>query len=182
MTYDDEFWTIYAKKDNPANIQLANFFRDLAVSLRSRSILEVGCSYGNDLSSFLENFQVYGVDLNEFSLEKARKIYSNFVFKKSNATNLPFENSSIDFVFTHKLFNYLDEEEIEPSMTEILRVSKKYVLNCEIFGDVSDTKEGVKKINMQQRWKKFPVRIVSNVEFHEDIDPEKSRFTLIRKL
>ena len=81
--YDGEFWTLYAKRNTLINTQLANFLKDLAISLRSKSILEVGCSSGNDLSSFLDDFQVFGVDLNDYALEKARKIYPNFDFSGS---------------------------------------------------------------------------------------------------
>ena len=35
---------------------------------------------------------------------------------------------------------------------------------------------------MQKRWLDYKVKIVSNVDMHEEIDPDKSRFTLLRKL
>jgi Fe-S-cluster formation regulator IscX/YfhJ len=35
---------------------------------------------------------------------------------------------------------------------------------------------------MQKRWSGYKVKIVSNVDMHEEIDPDKSRFTLLRKL
>ena len=35
---------------------------------------------------------------------------------------------------------------------------------------------------MLKRWINYKVKIVSNVDMHEDIEPEKVRFTLLRKL
>ena len=34
---------------------------------------------------------------------------------------------------------------------------------------------------MYKRWLEYKVKIISNVEMHEEIDPEKTKFTLIKK-
>ena len=39
-----------------------------------------------------------------------------------------------------------------------------------------------KSRNMQKRWLNYKVKFVSNVDMHEDIEPDKSRFTLLKKL
>jgi Fe-S-cluster formation regulator IscX/YfhJ len=36
--------------------------------------------------------------------------------------------------------------------------------------------------NMLKRWSDFKVKIISHVDMHEEIDPKKSRFTLVRKI
>jgi hypothetical protein len=35
---------------------------------------------------------------------------------------------------------------------------------------------------MLKRWLDYKVRIVSDVDMHEDIEPEKKRFVLLKKL
>ena len=63
------------------------------------------------------------------------------------------------------------------------RVARKYIMNCEKFEETEKwIDENHKFCNMYKRWKDYKVKIVSNVDMHEDIDPDKSRFTLLRKL
>ena len=63
------------------------------------------------------------------------------------------------------------------------RVAKKYIMNCERYEE-SESKidENRKFRNMKNRWMNYKVKIVSNVDMHEEIDPDKTRFTLLKKL
>ncbi len=187
MDYDTEFWNKYTDENKSNyNEEFAKFIRDLAVSLRTTSVLDVGCNVGNDLREFPENFEVYGVDLNEYALDFARKKLPTFKFKNGSITDLPFGDSSIDFVFTHNVINYIPEQEMNKAIQELYRVSKKYILNCELFDEneniTSDTSVVSCKRNVHKRWLNFKVKIISNVDMHEDIEPKKPRFTLVRKI
>ena len=98
-------------------------------------------------------------------------------------TKLPFEDSSVDFVFTHKLLNYLDDDTLDNGVSEMFRVAKKCIVNCELFGESEEMiNDEMKFRNMQKRWLNYKVKVVSNVNMHEDIEPEQVRFTLLRKL
>jgi len=56
-------------------------------------------------------------------------------------------------------------------------------MNCEKFEETEKKiDENHKFRNVYKRWLNYNVRIVSNVDMHEDIDPDKSRFTLLKKL
>ena len=186
MEYDSNYWSSYTSKNNFCNEELAKFIRDLVTSLKVKSVLEVGCNTGNELKAFSETFDVHGVDANEGSLEKARKNLPSVEFKKSFITKLPYDDASIDFVFTHKVLNFIADEEIPIAMNELYRVSKKYILNLELFkeseGVINDNDIFSWYRNMYKRWLDFSVKIISNVEMHEDIDPEKTRFVLVRKI
>ena len=104
-------------------------------------------------------------------------------FKKGNITDLPFEDSSIDFVFTHGLLNYLDEDTLEKGISEMYRVAGKYIMNCEKFSNIEEKiDENQTSRNMVKRWMNYKVRIVSDVDMHEDIEPEKKRFVLLKKI
>ena len=184
MSYNKEFWDKYADENEAKyNEEFAKFTKDLAVSLRCSSVLEIGCSTGIDLRLFPDSFQIYGVDLNDNALHIAKEKMPTFEFKKGDITDLPFEDSSIDFVFTHQLLNYLDDETLEKGISEMYRVAGKYIMNCEKF-DESEKQidEHYKFRNMLKRWMDYKVKIVSNVDMHEEIDPDKTRFTLLRKL
>ena len=186
MEYDIDFWNKYTDENQSKdNQEFAKFIRDLATSLRSNSVLEVGCNVGNDLKEFPGDFDVHGIDLNEYALDMAKKRFPSFKFKNGSILNIPFEDSSIDFVFTHYLLNYLHEQEIEKAMKELFRVSGKYILTCELFDEIESKLEvdgKVWKRNVYKRWLNFPVKIISDVDMHEDIEPKKPRFTLVKKI
>ena len=184
MSYDKEYWDNYAlENESRYNEEFAKFIRDLAVSLRCTTVLEVGCGTGIDLRLFPDTLKVYGVDLNELALDMAKKTNSLQEFKKNSITSLPFEDSSIDFIFTHKFLNCLNEEDLVKGISEMYRVARKYVVNCETYAKTeTQTDEIFKGRNMLNRWSDYKVKIISDVDMHEDIEPEKIRFTLVKKL
>ena len=183
---NDHFWEEYANNaDVHYNKEFAKFIKDLAVSLRSKSILEVGCNAGNDLKLFPEQLEVHGVDSNENIIKNARERLPSISFKVGSATLLPYEDSSMDMIFTHGFFNYLDDKDVSKVIKELFRVSKKYIVNCELFNEEEkpiEEKEDAVYRNMLKLWMEYKVKIISNVDMHEEIDPEQSRFTLVRKL
>ena len=184
MSYDKEFWDKYAKENESRyNEEFAKFIRDLTVSLRCTSVLEIGCGTGIDLRLFPESIDVHGVDLNEIALDLAKTKNPKFNFKKDSITSLPFEDSSIDIIFTHKFLNCLVDEDLEKGVSEMYRVASKYIVNCEAYDkSESDTGNKFKGRNMLKRWSDYKVKIISDVDMHEDIEPEKIRFTLVKKI
>ena len=184
MIYNEEFWNKYSDENEAKyNEEFSKFVRDLATSLRCTSVLEIGCGTGIDLRLFSNTFQIHGIDLNDHALNIAKEKFGIGNFKKGSITELPFENNSIDFVFTHGLLNYLDDETLDKGMAEMFRVSGKYIMNCEKFEEnEKQIDENQKFRNMEKRWLDYKVRFVSNVDMHEDIEPEKPRFTLLKKL
>jgi len=184
MNYNEEFWNKYSDENEERyNEEFSKFVRDLATSLRCTSVLEIGCGTGIDLRLFPETFQIHGVDLNDHALDIAREKLGIANFKKGSITKLPFEDASVDFVFTHGLMNYLDDETLEKGISEIFRVAGKYIMNCEKFEEnEKQIDENHKFRDMQKRWLDYKVRFVSNVDMHEDIEPEKPRFTLLKKI
>ena len=184
LNYDKEFWNKYAdENESRNNEEFTKFLTDLARSLHCTSILEIGCGTGIDLRKFDDSFEIHGVDLNEHALELARKNIPNGKFYRENITKLPFEDASVDFIFTHKLLNYLDDDTLDNGVSEMFRVAKKYIVNCELFGETEEViNDEMKFRNMLKRWLNYKVKVVSNVNMHEEIEPEQVRFTLLRKL
>lgn len=184
MAYDKEFWDKYTLENEAEyNEEFSKFVRDLALSLHCNSVLEIGCGTGIDLRLFPESISVFGIDLNNMALDIANEKIPNGTFKKATISNLPFEDSSIDFVFTHQLLNYLDDQTLEKGISEMYRVARKYIMNCEKFEESErQITDNQKYRNMKKWWMNYNVKIVSNVDMHEEIEPEKPRFTLLRKL
>ncbi|MDH3191914.1 MAG: class I SAM-dependent methyltransferase [Nitrosopumilus sp.] len=184
MSYKKEFWDKYSSENEVRyNEEFAKFIRDLAISLRCNSVLEIGCGTGIDLRLFPESCEIFGVDLNDLALDIARQKLPAGKFKKGNITELPFEDSSVDFVFTHQLLNYLDDQTLEKGVSEMYRVTRKYIMNCEKFEESEkQITENQKYRNMKKRWLDYNVKIISDVDMHEEIDPDKTRFTLLKKI
>ena len=184
MKYDKDFWDKYAdENESRNNNEFTKFLTDLARSLHCSSVLEIGCGTGVDLRKFDDSFEIHGVDLNDHALELAKKNIPNGKFYKEDIVKLPFEDSSIDFVFTHKLLNYLDDDTLKKGVSEMFRVAKRYIVNCELFGESEEKIDDEMKFrNMLKRWLNYKVKVVSNVNMHEEIEPEQVRFTLLRKL
>ena len=184
MNYDEKFWNEYSDANEARyNKEFSKFVSDLAISLRCTNVLEIGCGTGIDLRLFPDTLQIHGVDLNEHALDIAKEKSNGANFKKGTITKLPFEDASIDFVFTHGLMNYLDDDTVEKGLVEMYRISRKYIMNCEKFEETEKQIDEKQKFrNMQNRWMNYDVRFVSNVDMHEDIEPDKPRFTLLKKL
>ncbi|MBC8516846.1 MAG: class I SAM-dependent methyltransferase [Nitrosopumilus sp.] len=184
MNYNEEFWNKYSDENEERyNEEFSKFVRDLATSLRCTSVLEIGCGTGIDLRLFPDTFQIHGVDLNDHALDIAKEKLGIADFKKGTIAELPFEDASVDFVFTHGLMSYLDDQTLEKGISEMYRVAGKYIMNCEKFEENEKSiDENHKFRNMKKRWLDYKVKLVSNVDMHEDIEPEKPRFTLLKKL
>ena len=135
MEYDQGYWSDYAgDNEDRYNGEFAAFVRDLVSSLRCGSVLEIGCSTGIDLRLMGEQVRVFGADLNEGALEVARAKMPRGDFRVCDIARLPFGDSSMDFVFTHQLLNYLDDRTLEAGMAEMLRVAGRYIMSCEMYG------------------------------------------------
>ena len=181
---DENFWKKYAEENESRyNPEFAKYVKDLVISLRCTSVLEIGCGTGIDLRLFPDDFVTNGVDITQYALDIASKKQPSAVFKLGDITQLPFEDNSIDFVFTHGLLNYLDDETVAKGVSEMFRVSSKYIMNCEKFGESEESiDEHHKYRNMKKYWRSYNVMPISDVDMHEDIEPDKPRFTLIRKM
>jgi len=185
MKYNEEFWNKYAvENESRYNEEFSKYIRDLASSLPGvQSILEVGCGTGIDLRLFSESFQLHGIDLNDYALDIAKKQLPNVNFQKGNITKLPFEDSSIDFVFTHGLMNYLDDDVLENGIKEMFRVSKKWIMHCEKYEkNEKEIDENHKFRNMGEKWVDYKIKFVSDVDLHEDYGQDQTRFTLLKKI
>ena len=156
--------------------EFSRYVRDLAASLHATKILYVGCCNTDDLSEFPINSDVCGVTEYTEVLEKIIEQFPNFEFRQSSLPSTPYTDGKFDFVFTHKLFDYLDEADAEKMTEELYRISSKYIVNFELFSQDANTHK------MYNRWLNFQVKIISNVQMHEDIDSEQCQFTLVRKI
>lgn len=188
MNNNSELWTKYTNdNEDKKQVELSKFIYHLAIGLGTKRICEAGCNVGNNISSFPNYFDVHGVDMNKYALEKAKKKYPNFKFQLESIKKTSYPDSFFDLVFTRGILIHIPEKEVDDVLIELLRISKKWIFNLEYFGTdgkMIKWKRGDDLLwyrNMCKRWSKFDVDIISDVDIPQEIDYGKMRFTLVKK-
>ena len=97
--------------------------------LSDKKILDVGCGSGGFLREFVKYGakpkNLYGIDLLEERIEKARELNPNIDFRCGDASNLPYEDHFFDMVMQFTVFtSILDCRMKEKIAFEMLRVLK----------------------------------------------------------
>ena len=101
-----------------------NICKTMGINKDSRT-LEVGCGAGMLAQHF--DCDYVGVDYSESLIQKHRNILGNNVVL-SEASSLPFEDKSFDFVFSYGVFHYFsDKEYVNKSIAEMKRVAKRAI-------------------------------------------------------
>lgn len=90
-------------------------------------ILDIGCGKGfllYDFTKVLPGIEVYGLDISEYAIENSKKEIKNQL-RVGNATDLPFEDNSFDFVYSITTLHNLHCYDLDKALREIERVGKK---------------------------------------------------------
>ncbi len=163
--------------------EFSRFVRDLAASLNTTKILYAGCCYAEDLSGFSQGMDVSGITQDPRTLERIIERYPSFEFRQGSPLETPYAGGRFDFVFTHKFFSCLDDAHARKMTEEMYRISSRYIASFEVpFEKEGTVEDDEGRRGMYSRWLDFQVKIISNVQMHEEIDPERCRFTLVRKV
>lgn len=87
----------------------------------ARRVLDVGCSWGYDTARLaMRDIEVYGVDANERSIEKARRLHPGMSFQVAVAERLPFANAYFDTVIMSEVLEHVQDEVV--ALSEAYRV------------------------------------------------------------
>ena len=125
----------YMQKYGISRTQMTtNFLGNLK---KDMMVLEVGCNFGGQLLLLrkLGFKNLYGVEINPEIVELSRK-RANFVnIIVGDVLNIPFKDASFDLVFTSGLLIHVSPKNIEKAISEIYRVSKKYIWCFEYFSE-----------------------------------------------
>ena len=104
---------------------------------RPRSILEVGANIGRNLMALrrLTDATLHAVEPFVEAFERMRELLSDELSSAHNCAGdaLPFEDTSIDFVFTSGVLIHVHPDRLPDVMAEIHRVSRRYVWCNEYF-------------------------------------------------
>lgn len=102
-------------------------------------VLDAGCGAGHYLRSLRarvdQQIDYAGADATEYYIQKAKEAFpENATFKISDITDLSFADNTFDIVMSNNVLLHLPPPP-RKAISELLRVSKKYVLIRTVFGE-----------------------------------------------
>jgi len=102
---------------------------------RSLKILEVGTNVGNQLAMLRsQGFRkLYGIELCKAAVQIAQKRRKWAKVIQGNACKLPYRDNCFNLAFTTWVLTHINPRLLPKAMSEIYRVSKKYIWGCEPY-------------------------------------------------
>ena len=98
-------------------------------------ILEVGCNVGNQLLLLkkMGYTNLWGMELQEYAVEIARKRTSGINIVKGSAFDIPYKNNFFDLVFTSGVLIHISPDDIDKVLDEMYRCTNKYIWGFEYY-------------------------------------------------
>jgi pseudaminic acid biosynthesis-associated methylase len=126
---DDLFVNIYGTSRKEMN---ETFLADLD---RNARILEVGPNMGSQLAHLqsMGFTQLYGLELQHYAVEMAKKYTENINIIQGSAFDIPFKDGFFDLVFTSGVLIHISPQDLPKVMSEVIRCSKKYIWGLEYY-------------------------------------------------
>lgn len=85
--------------------------------------LDIGCGNGKTTSTLIDmGCEVTGVDFSHLAIESCKSRFPGSTFMVADATCLPFEDGSFDFVAAVHVVENLDDDQLEHMASEVYRV------------------------------------------------------------
>ena len=120
------------KQFNDIGMSMANCVRLKFPDLLPEVIVDVGCTIGHNTLPWKETFpsaEVYGLDLAgpclQYAHARAEAMNIKAHFRQASAQELPFDDESVDIVFSSMFLHEMPVKEIRKFMDEAFRVLKK---------------------------------------------------------
>lgn len=161
----------------------------LCIELEAKKVLEIGCNVGNNLK-YLKGFsECHGMDFSDFAIKKGLELNPHINFKLSDVTiPFPYLNDEFDVVVTRGLLIHIPNHKIQDVLKQIYRVSSKYIINIEYFGEdgkpIEEQRFGNNFVwfrDMRKLWSKFKCQILRH-ELIEDLGDNRLEYlTIVRK-
>lgn len=139
--WSGDFGRAYADRNRVLDDRRAAFWDRLLDAHPIRSVLEIGCGQGNNLAPIahrLDPADVWGVDVNQTALTRARENAPGVNVVRSQARRLPFRDRFVDLTYTVGVLIHQPEESLPAVINEIVRCSARFVLWVEYHADTTE--------------------------------------------
>lgn len=117
------------------------------------SVLDAGCAKGyylkaiHDYNEVFGNITMRGIDISEWAIKNSDPDIKKFLMV-GDIKKIPFGNQSFDLVLCKDTIEHISENDISQAITEICRVSKKYILisvmTMKVYWDKDHTHQTIK--------------------------------------
>ena len=115
---------------------------------KNNKILEVGCNIGNQLLLLkkMDYNDLWGIELQDYAVEIARKRIDGINIVKGSAFDTPFKDNYFDVVFTSGLLIHISPDDIEKVLDEMYRCTNSYIWGFEYY-----TPNGYQMVNYREK-------------------------------
>jgi pseudaminic acid biosynthesis-associated methylase len=135
--WGDNFGDEYTVRNSDGFFLRKDFWTKIGTTYKPETVCEIGCNVGNNLKYLgsAAKAECYGLDINKSALRKARISIPGLNLVYGKARDLPFKNGLFDLSFTCGVLIHQPQDSLRQVMSEVVRISKKYVLCMEYFRD-----------------------------------------------
>jgi len=132
----EELNDFYKKEFGISRFDMNNRFLS-GLDLENKRILEVGCNVGNQLRLLQKMGFVglYGIELQEYAVQKAKSLTSGINIIQATADDIPFKDNYFDMVFTSGVLIHIAPDNIGTVLDEIYRCSNEFIWGFEYYAD-----------------------------------------------
>jgi pseudaminic acid biosynthesis-associated methylase len=138
-TWRGEFGEAYTRRNQVDWRIRLPAFREAVGGLPLRRLLEVGCNRGHNLVALGEvtgpGCARVGVEPNPLARALARRSVGTAALVGGGIYELPFRDGAFDLVLTAGVLIHVPLAELYAAMSELYRVSKRYLLCAEYFAE-----------------------------------------------
>jgi pseudaminic acid biosynthesis-associated methylase len=116
-------------------------------------ILEVGCNTGMQLEGLqrMGFTNLYGVELQPYAVEKAKKYTTGINIIQGSGFDLPFRDEYFDLVCTNGVLIHIAPPDLKNFMAEMTRCSRQFIMGFEYYS--KETEEIKYRGNENKLWK-----------------------------
>ncbi|MBL4773620.1 MAG: malonyl-ACP O-methyltransferase BioC [Alcanivoracaceae bacterium] len=153
--YDDN--AILQKEVLSRLLERLNDDKQIDVDLKPEHIVDLGCGTGMAISQLLKIFPDVKISALDFSQQMLKQIdnkAAEIIF--SDVHDLPFEDSSIDIVFSNMLLHWSNEKEVFAECMRVLKPDGLLIMSC--LGETSlfELKQAWSSIDNKPHVHNFP--------------------------
>jgi pseudaminic acid biosynthesis-associated methylase len=129
--HNQSYIKFYGKTKDELNKEiLSNLPKDL-------KILEVGSNVGYQLAS-LQRFgfsKLFGIEIQRDCVDESKKLWKGIDIIQASGFDIPYKDNYFDLVFTNNVLIHISPNDIDNVISEMYRVSSKYIYGFEYFSE-----------------------------------------------